>query len=183
MNTTEIQKLPDAAAATQAMQQLDELLTMLGEQPDKRFVKAHKYLKKEDGTPVVYQEIGFIEAKMDQIFRGLWNRKVVHQQNVANGYTVTVEVSVYNWVANVWITRSGMAAKAFQLEKGAQPLDFSKIKPTSIEGTIPNIQTEAFKNAVKSLGNIFGRNLNREFKHGHAPDTRVKEIIEGVINA
>jgi|688.fasta_scaffold609405_1 hypothetical protein len=178
MNTTEIQKLPDAAAATQAMQQLDELLTMLGEQPDKRFIKTNKYANNAEYLP-----IGYIEAKLDQIFRGLWKLEIVNQQQVANGYVVSVRLSVYNWVANLWLVRDGIGAKAFEMEKGAHPTDFTKINAKGIEKIVPIAKAEAFKNAVKSLGNIFGRNLNREFKHGHAPDKRVKEIIEGPINA
>lgn len=174
MNTPSTIKQQDALAA---MEQLDELLTLLGQQPDKRFIKKNQYADDAEYLP-----IGYIQAKLDQIFRGLWSEKVIHQATVANGYTMTVEISVYNWVANVWITRVGTAAIPFMMEKNAHPMDLNKLKPNGIKVVIPIVKSIAVKNAVSSLGNIFGRNLNREFKHGHAAEKGIKEILNKPIN-
>lgn len=167
-------KQQDALAA---MEQLDELLTLLGAQPDKRFIKKNPYANQAEYLP-----IGYIEAKLDQIFRGLWSTEITHEGVAANGYTVSIKLSVYHPIANVWLARAGIGASAFEVAKGASPIDFTQINAKGIEKIIPKAKTEAFKNAVKSLGNIFGRNLNREFKHGHAAEKGIKEILNKPIN-
>jgi hypothetical protein len=87
-----------------------------------------------------------------------------------NAIQVTGTLSVLHPVSGVWIKRSGMAAKECQLRAGSKTIGVESLSPKALERDVPIAKAEAFKNAVKSLGNAFGRSLNRDFKHDFVAD-------------
>jgi hypothetical protein len=74
-------------------------------------------------------------------------------------------------VANVWIERIGVGATQIQLrsetgedgkKKPVDVTDVSKKIPNTVQKDLPHAKAEAIKNAAKSLGRLFGRDLNRD---------------------
>jgi hypothetical protein len=61
----------------------------------------------------------------------------------------------------VWLTRTGSASAMIQQKQGSDIQDIgAKIKNTLVKD-FPHLKAECIKNAAKSLGDRFGRDLNR----------------------
>jgi len=153
---------------------LDNFLKDLSKKPADRLIKKNKFANDSE-----YLEIGFIEAKLDQIFLGLWNWENIQVQYMINGVQVSGDLRVFHPIANVWITSNGVAFKQFQLKAGEKDPTPANLSSKSLERDIPIASAEAFKNAAKKLGNIFGRHLNRGFKAEHQPDVNMLDRIFG----
>lgn len=105
--------------------------------------------------------IGTIEAELDYIYNGLWSTENFRWQVVANEIIGSIDLKVFHPIAMVWLTRTGSASAMIQMNKGSDIQDISaKIKNTLVKD-FPHLKAECLKNAAKSLGNRFGRDLNR----------------------
>jgi len=62
---------------------------------------------------------------------------------------------VFHPVANQWISRAGTGAVPIQINSDGTPQD------KAVQKAVGAAKTYAFKNAAKSLGKRFGRDLNR----------------------
>jgi hypothetical protein len=148
---------------------LQELLYTLQEEPKPEEVKA------QGGQ--LYVPIGFIEAKLDRIFHGLWKTENVQTNVIGNEVCMTLELHVYFYPINQWVVRTGAGAAMIQ-QRGQQDPNFpndpkKKIpaRPSDVDAKIsntmakdyPHAKAEATKNAARSLGRTFGRDLNRDF--------------------
>ena len=163
--TNELQMISTADA-----DQLNAFQKELGKTPDKRHWKQNQFANNSN-----YLEIGFLEMMLDRKYFGLWSLKVDEVAPLVNAVRVTVTLSVFHPVAKCWIHRSGIAAKEFQLKAGARDPLPENLSAKALERDVPIAKAEAFKNAVKSLGNTFGRSLNRKFNADFVED-------EGLIN-
>ena len=163
--TNELQMISTADA-----DQLNAFQKELGKTPDKRHWKQNQFANNSN-----YLEIGFLEMMLDRKYFGLWSLKVDEVAPLVNAVRVTVTLSVFHPVGRVWIHRSGIAAKEFQLKAGARDPLPENLSAKALERDVPIAKAEAFKNAVKSLGNTFGRSLNRKFDSDFVPD-------DGLIN-
>lgn len=150
--------------------QLNAFQRELGKTPDKRHWRQNQFANNAN-----YLEIGFLEMMLDRKYLGLWSLKVDEVAPLVNAVRVTVTLSVFHPVAKVWIHRSGLAAKEFQLKQGVRDPLPENLSAKALERDVPIAKAEAFKNAVKSLGNTFGRSLNRKFNADFVED-------EGLIN-
>ena len=61
-----------------------------------------------------------------------------------------------------YLVSDGVGFAEFQTQKGAAPTDFTKLMQSAGVMAVPRARAEAIKNAAKSFGNLFGRNLTRE---------------------
>jgi len=163
--TNELQMISTADA-----DQLNAFQKELGKTPDKRHWKQNQFANNSN-----YLEIGFLEMMLDRKYFGLWSLKVDEVAPLVNAVRVTVTLSVFHPVAKCWIHRSGIAAKEFQLKAGVRDPLPENLSAKALERDVPIAKAEAFKNAVKSLGNTFGRSLNRKFDSDFVPD-------DGLIN-
>lgn len=119
-----------------------------------------------------YIPIEELEMMMDEIFMGHWQTKTVGSgaKVVGNSVVYDLEVSFLHPISGMWITRSGSGAVPIQLKSqrhqgGARhALDFERINPMAIQKNAPAAKAYAFRNAVQSIGRMFGRDLNRD--HG-----------------
>jgi len=143
---------------------LQELLYTLQEEPKPEEVKA------QDGR--LYVPIGFIEAKLDKIFHGLWKTENVQTTVIGNEVCMTLELHVFFYPMNQWVVRTGAGAAMIQQRGDYDPTTKKKIpaRPSDVDAKIsntlakdyPHAKAEATKNAARSLGRTFGRDLNRD---------------------
>jgi len=151
---------------------LDNFLKELSTKPKTAAIKTNKFAGNSK-----YLEIGYIEAQLDRKTHGLWNWENVTATQMINGVAVTGDLRFFHPIASVWITRSGVGFKQFQLSKGKTDPSPENLSAKALERDIPIAAAEAFKNAAKKLGNTFGRSLNRDFKHDHVADDGILDRI------
>lgn len=143
---------------------LQELLYTLQEEPKPEEIKA------QDGR--LYVPIGFIEAKLDKIFHGLWKTENVQTTVIGNEVCMTLELHVFFYPINQWVVRTGAGAAMIQQRGDWDAVNKKKVpaRPSDVDAKIsntlakdyPHAKAEAFKNAARSLGRCFGRDLNRD---------------------
>ena len=158
----------------EAKPKLDNFLKETSRKPKPNNIKKNKFANNAD-----YLEIGYIEAQLDRIFHGLWKWQITNVQHIINGVQVTGDLDYFHPIASVWISRSGVAFKEFQLESGATEPNPENLSKKALERDVPIAAAECFKNAAKKVGNAFGRNLNRSFDFDHIPD---EDIMNRIMN-
>lgn len=143
---------------------LQELLYTLQEEPKPEEIKA------QEGR--LYVPIGFIEAKLDRIFHGLWKTENVQTTVIGNEVCMTLELHVFFYPMNQWVVRTGAGAAMIQQRGDWDAVNKKKVpaRPSDVDAKIsntlakdyPHAKAEALKNAARSLGRTFGRDLNRD---------------------
>lgn len=163
----------------------DDFCLMVNKKPSPKAIKVNKYANNSQ-----YVEIGYMEMKLDQITKGLWNTEVLDTKLIGNSICVTVRVRFFHWHFKAWLHRDGVGACPIELkatkyrkdgtveEQGAaHALDFEKLQSRAIQKNLPVAKSEAFKNACKSIGNLFGRHLNREFQHEYVGESQMEQFL------
>jgi hypothetical protein len=133
------------------IEQFQKLLNM---HPDKKDIRVNKMANNAE-----YISISTIERRLDEIYSGLWQIDNFRWEVVANEIIGSIDLKVYHPKAG-WITRTGAAAAMILTSSGKPATVEHKIKNTLVKD-FPHLKAECLKNAAKSLGVIFGRNLNR----------------------
>ena len=127
---------------------------MLNKEPSNSMVSKRQNIK--------YISVSNVEVLLDQYFFGLWKTTDMKWQVVANEIIVSLELHVFHPKAGIWISRSGIGSCMIRQKSGADLTDIgSKIK-NGLEMDAPHAKADAMKNAAKSLGKIFGRDLTRK---------------------
>jgi len=108
-----------------------------------------------------YLGVGTIERLLDELFYGIWEISDYKTEVVANEITGIMTLRVFHPVAKTWLSRVGVGAVQIRCKKGEPPGLGSKFV-NALVADYPHLKAECLKNAAKSLGNIFGRNLNRQ---------------------
>ena len=145
-----------------------------------------------------YIPISFIETKLDEVYFGLWSAKNFQTKVVANEIMGSLELEVFHPIAKIWLTRPGVAAVVIQqntwllddygnpvLDSDKRKIKAPKPKPSDVDAKIlntlvkdaPHLKAECVKNAAKSLGVMFGRDLNRKDADFYESD------IKAVVNS
>lgn len=128
-----------------------------------------------------YLPISFVQVKLDEIFLGMWSFRMEHYEVVVNEIVGHGTLTVINPVTGQKIERSGSAAVVIQQSSGSAIAHVSsKIKNTLVKD-FPHLQAECLKSAAKTLGKIFGRDLNRKFQDHYTPEYS-QEIDRSKIN-
>jgi len=109
-----------------------------------------------------YIPIGVLEKKLDETYLGLWKTSNGHYEVIANSLTYSIDLEVLHPVLGIWIKRNGVGAVPIQLQKGQKEMNFSTINTFAIQKGLPSAKSFALRNAIQSLGDYFGRGLNRE---------------------
>jgi len=159
---------------------------ILNKQPNGSIIATNKHANNSRYLP-----IGEIEMQLDELFCGLWQTKNFTYSVVANEIVCSIELWVYHPILKDWIVRNGVGAAMIQQEgykkdeqgnyvlgSGGKRIKISplpsdvdfKIKNTLVKD-FPHAKAEALKNAAKSLGKYFGRDLNRGDKGGTFDDS------------
>jgi len=176
----ELQKTGESKSPMKRVE-LDFVNSMLNAAPKESEVKINTQAGNSKYLPV-----SFVEMTLDEIFGGLWQTKNFTSQVVANEIIGTIELGVFHPVLREWIWRTGAGAVMIQQSKGSQITDIgAKIKNTLVKD-FPHLKAECLKNAARSLGKVFGRDLNRSFEDQYTPfeDTllRAEASIDAAIN-
>jgi len=150
----------------------DDFCTMVNKKPSPKAIKVNKFANNSQ-----YVEIGYMEMKLDQVTKGLWATEVLDTKLIGNSICVTVRVRFFHWHFKTWLHRDGVGACPIEVKSGSSPVDFSQINSKAISKNLPVAKSEAFKNACKSIGNLFGRHLNREFQHDYVSDPQTEQFL------
>lgn len=157
---------------------------ILNAKPNQKVIKVNTFANNSKFIP-----IGEIEMQLDEIFCGLWQTKNFQYSVVANEIVCSVELHVWHPIIKQWIVRTGTGAAMIQQEgwkkdeagnyitSNGKKVKFSP-PPTAVEYKIkntlvkdfPHAKAEAVKNAAKSFGKFFGRDLNRGDDGGNFDD-------------
>jgi hypothetical protein len=108
-----------------------------------------------------YVPIGEVEKTLDELYLGLWSTENFNYQVVANEIVGSIDLKVFHPITQTWITRIGAAAVQIMVQKD-QPAEMQYKIKNALETGFPKLKAECVKNAARSLGVIFGRNLNRK---------------------
>lgn len=127
---------------------------ILSQNPPKEIVRHHSFGKFD------YLPITAVERLLDGLFAS-WNVEILRESAVVNGFYVVVRVSAHIPNSDKVLTADGIGFAEFQTLKGAKPTDFTQLIQGAGVLAVPKAKAEAVKNAVKSFGNLFGRNLAR----------------------
>lgn len=151
---------------------LAKIITSLPPELAVQAVKAHEFKELLNAKPPVtwlkkhplggfdYLPIDKVELLLDTLFKS-WSIKVINYQVIANSITVQVELTV-KYYDGTSRTIHGLGAAPIHTEKGASPVDHSKILTDSVMKALPAAKSFAIKDAAEHLGEIFGRNVNRK---------------------
>lgn len=134
--------------------------------------------------PADYLPISVIQNRLDEVYNGLWETKNFITRIVANEEVGQIDLSVFHPIAKMWLTRTGAAAVMVQMKsvKNGGDGDITNIR-NKITNTMvkdhPHLLSECIKNAAKSLGVTFGRDLNRKFTDSYFPYLLEAERLTG----
>lgn len=138
-------------------QKLTELTykAVLSINPPQKIIKHHEFGKFD------YLPITAVERLLDGLFDG-WIVEVLREGSVINGFYVVVRLKAKIPQSDKYLVSDGVGFAEFQTKKGADPTDFTQLMQGAGVLAIPRAKAEAIKNAAKSFGNLFGRNLTRK---------------------
>ena len=143
--------------------------------------KADEIRVNQHAGNVRYLPISFLQMSMDEIFFGLWEETAFEWRREGNELVGVLTVRFFHPVAQVWLTRIGVAATMIRLQKGAQPFEFDKKIYNALEMDAPHLKSDCFRNAVQSIGKAFGRDLNRQFTDFYKPLLHAQAIEAGAV--
>ncbi len=162
---------------------LQNFSKLLNKDPQQANVRKNPYANNSKYLP-----ISFVEMKLDELFFGLWQTENFKTQVVMNEIVGSIDLLIFHPTANAWLRRTGSAAVQVQMKSGSGVLDAeNKIKNT-LTKDYPHLKAECLKNAARSLGKAFGRDLNRDFEDSYSPIPLVKrerlgqELYNKIIN-
>jgi len=151
-------------------QKQDALSVLLNQEPRPEWVRINKYANNAKYLPI--ERVEWLLAK---IFKA-YQIEVREVKQLFNGVSATVRVHYLNPIDGQWYYQDGVGAAQIQTKKGASPADLSNINNNAIALCVPIAKTEAVKNACKSLGKLFGSDLNREDNISYELDPSLIEM-------
>jgi len=143
---------------------------ILNGSPKASEVKENPFANKAKYIPVSY-----IEMELDEMFFGLWQTENFQSQIVVNEVIGQIDLIVYHPVIKEWIRRTGAASVPIQMAKGSGVTDVQKKIHNTLVKDYPHLKSECIKNAAKSFGKKFGRDLNRVFEDQYTPLLKMPE--------
>lgn len=147
--------------------------------------------------------ISFIEMTLDELYFGLWSTENFRWSCLQNEIQGAIDLKVKHPINNEWICRTGAASIVITVdalsddqknsmskaEKNLYALNLENKKPNALDLAFPKLKAECLKNAAKSLGKIFGRDLNRKLIDSFKPlltkpiDTKQVELTKQINRA
>jgi len=139
------------------LKQLETFQKSLQSEPKKDDIKINKFANNSKFVP-----IGIIEKTLDEIFGGVWQTRNYEYKVVVNELVGSLELWVYHPLLHEWIVRTGTGAVPITLKSGSKVTDIEAKQINACVTVAPHLKAECLKNAAKSFGAMFGRNLNRK---------------------
>jgi hypothetical protein len=160
--TTQVEKKSTKTQVREALKQdqYSDLLQFnkhLSTPPNKEWIKVNKYSDNAQYLPI---------RKVEDLLRsffGTYQVEMIEQPHIlGNSVVISVHLKVYHPILREWLTYAGTGAVPIELEKDASPLQFEKIKAKGLHKNIPAAKAYAISNAAKSIGRVFGSDLNND---------------------
>lgn len=156
--TVENNKLPTLQELVKDVglyEEQDKLNFLLNQEPPKKWVKEHPYIKGHKYIP-----IDKIEYLMRKIFKE-YRIEVLREGTSFNGVYVAVRLHYKNLASNEWSYHDGIGAIHLQVKSGKSPSDLANINNGALSMAFPLAKTLAIKDAADMFGKLFGADLNR----------------------
>lgn len=151
-----------------------ELMKLLNDPPSQKAVKRNKY-----ANNAAYLDVGLIEAQLDRFFGSLnWSFVVTKLEVQLNAIVCTGDLIIF--YKDRQIRRSGVGSSEIQMRSGTKAMSPENISPKAMERDAPKAKSQALKNAAHSLGDAFGRSINRAYKHGYIEHSDMNTLRGGV---
>ena len=140
-------------ALEQDRERVENFLKKMHQSPAPSTIKVNKFAGNSS-----YLGVSQLEMEIDKFYLGIWNFIPVGQgsQVLINSVTYDGILEVFHPVLGIWIKRAGTGAVPIQIVK-----ETGLPQDKSIQKAVGAAKSMAFKNACKSLGKRFGRDLNR----------------------
>lgn len=122
-----------------------------------------------------YLPISYVEMDLDEVFFGLWKTENFTSKIVVNEVIGQLDLLVFHPVFKEWLGRTGNASTPIQMQKGSGVTEVAKKIHNTLVKDYPHLKSECIKNAAKSFGKRFGRDLNRKFEDTYVPLLRMPE--------
>ena len=144
--------------------------------------------------------ISHVEMTLDELFFGQWSCTNFTWSAIANEVQGAIELIVTHPVTGERITRIGAGSVVITVDKvpdalrdnsqarNEWALSPSNKKANALDLAFPKLKSECLKNAAQSLGQIFGRDLNRKVADTYRPfklnksNTGLTELPESTMN-
>lgn len=117
-----------------------------------------------------YLPISHIENLLDKYFFGLWSTSDFTYQNIANELVGSIELRVRHPLTGEVITRTGVGGVQIRVNK-----ETGKKVTNALVADVPHLKAECIKNAAKSIGKVFGRDLSRKNEDVDAFETLLEK--------
>lgn len=152
-----------------------ELMRLLNEKPSDKAIKRNKF-----ANNAAYLDVGMIEAQLDRFFGALnWSFVVSKLDIQFNAIVCVGELIIF--YKDRQIRRSGVGASEIQMKSGNKGMNPENISPKAIERDAPKAKSQALKNAAHSLGDAFGRSLNRDYHFGFIEHEKMNTLRDSII--
>jgi hypothetical protein len=174
---------------TDGLQQAEAFLKdFLAVPPPEEEVQVNKFANNAKYLPISY-----VENKLDELFFGAWEVTDFHCQVIANEIVGWLQLRVFHPVLKTWLSRAGNASVQIQMyakDKGGDG-DITNVRNKIVNTLVkdfPHLKSECIKNAARSLGKAFGRDLNRKEIDNYEPFTEqlafeeTKEELRKMLN-
>jgi hypothetical protein len=158
-STAEKKEIAKLKPEDEARQRLVNFNRRLKRMPAKKLVKQYKV----GSDSFEYLPIEYCEDLIRQISFGQYKIEVVHYGHIFNEVTVHVRVHYKHPVSGEWLFVDGLGSAVIMQDKDTKVAEFAQHKKkNALQTMLPKAKAVALKNAVKSLGNLFGGHLNRK---------------------
>ena len=148
----------------------DNLAVLLNQEPPKKWVKEHPYIRGHKYLP-----IDKVEWLIRRVFKQ-YRIEITGQGVAFNGVWVTVRLHYVHPVTGQWEFHDGIGACQLQTAKGTSPADLANINQGAISMAFPIAKSLAVKDAADHFGAAFGANLNRKDVIPYTPDNTLQDV-------
>jgi hypothetical protein len=142
-------------ASDNKIKTIEAFQMLLNQNPEQSDVRVNSQANNAEYVPIFV-----IERELDSLYNGLWKTSNFRWEVIANEVVGSILLEVFHPTAKTWISREGCASTMILTQKEKPATVEFKIKNTLVKD-FPHMKAECLKNAAKSLGVRFGRNLNR----------------------
>ena len=158
----------------QAKVEVEQFNWKLQQKPPENEVGYNKFSKTN------YVPISFIQMTLDELFYGAWTTEHFETKVVANEIIGSIDLKYYHPELKTWITRVGAASVMIRQNKGANITDIGQKIKNGLVADYPHLLSSCIANAARSIGKLFGRDLNRDYQDIYKPVaiTEQQEMLE-----
>lgn len=118
---------------------------------------------------------------LDEMFFGLWETTDFRWQVMGNEVVGSLTLRVFHSIEKIWLSRTGAAAAMIRQAKGAKITDIDAKLHNALGMDFPRLKADCLTNAARSLGKMFGRDLNRKFEDAYKPLVTMAAERDGAV--